>query len=56
MNQATYAIAEILRVDLLTAQQVQMQMGMDGLDFSECSMAEFREAAQDAYNYLRAKN
>jgi len=56
MNQATHSIAEFLKTDLLTAQQVQAQMGFDGLDFSECTMAEFWQVAQDAYDYLRAKN
>lgn len=56
MNQATYTIAKILKIDLLTARKVQTQMGIDGLDFSECSMAEFRKAAKDAYEYLMVKN
>ena len=55
MNQATYIIAKILKIDLVTAQKVQTQMGIDGLDFSECSMVKFRQAAQDAYDYLRVK-
>ena len=55
MNQATYTIAEILKIDLMTARKVQTQMGIDGLDFSECSMAEFRQAAKDAFEYLKAK-
>jgi hypothetical protein len=53
MNHATYTIAKILKIDLLTARKVQTQMGIDGLDFSECSMAEFRQAAKEAYDYLR---
>jgi hypothetical protein len=56
MNQATYTIAKILKIDLLTARQVQTQMGINGLDFSECSMAKFRKAAKDAYDYLRVLN
>lgn len=55
MNQATYTIAKILKIDLLTARKVQTQMGIGGLDFSECSMAKFRQAAKYAYEYLRVK-
>lgn len=56
MNQATHTIAELLKIDLLTARKVQDQMGSDGLDFSECSMAQFRKAAKAAYNYLMVTN
>lgn len=54
MNQATLDIAEVIArtfgpCSLETARKVQDRMIQDGLDFSECSKREFREAAKLAW-------
>lgn len=42
-------IAKLLGISVQTAGLVLTEMEMSGLDFSECSQAEFEQAAREAY-------
>lgn len=48
MNIYTRQIAELLKISLEDARRVQDQMECNGLDFSECTKAEFKAEAKEA--------
>jgi hypothetical protein len=55
MNQATQDIASLLGITLEMAVEVQDKMAEFGLDFSECTMEEFDEAARTAWSILSSE-
>lgn len=52
MNMYTREIAKILNISLEVAVKVQYEMECNGIDYSECSNAQFKREAKLAYNTL----
>ena len=45
-------VAKFLKISVKDAGLVVEQMGMDGLNFSECTRRQFNKSAREAYDYL----
>lgn len=54
MNMYTREIAEMLKVSLENAREIQTQMEYNGVDFSECSAAKLKKEAKLAAAELAA--
>ena len=52
MNMYTRQIAELLKIDLEIAKEVQYEMMCSGLDFSECSNREFNKMARECFELV----
>lgn len=52
MNMYTRQIAELLKIDLEIAKEVQYEMTSLGLDFSECSNREFNKMARECFELV----
>lgn len=52
MNMYTRQIAELLKIDLEIAKEVQYEMTCSGLDFSECSKREFNKVARECFELV----
>lgn len=52
MNRYTREIMAVLKLDAATALLVQIQMERDGIDYSECTAQQFRDAARAAWNVV----
>ena len=52
MNMYTREIAKILNISLEDAVKVQDEMECNGIDYSECTKAEFKREAKYAYSTL----
>ncbi len=52
MRRNIVKIMEILKVDAVVAEKVEYIMDCSGIDYSECSMREFRSEAKYAYSRI----
>ena len=52
MNMYTRQIAELLKIDLEIAKEVQYEMMCLDLDFSECSNREFNKMARECFELV----
>ncbi len=48
----TEEIAQLLGVTIEVAEAVREEMDCSGLDYSECTQAEFNACAKESFNYL----
>ena len=55
MNAYTQRIAELLKIDMTRAWQVQEEMMCMGVSFSNSSKRQLKAAAQEALNFLESK-
>lgn len=55
MNKYTTEIMEMFSVDAATALKIQARMEENGIDYSECTLKEFRYAAREARTQVLSK-